>query len=75
MVMDPRDPDVIYASSEQRRRHVFTKIGGGPEATIYKTTDGGENWEKLKSGLPGGDLGGIGLAISPVDPDVIYAII
>ena len=75
MVMDPRDPDVIYASSEQRRRHVFTKIGGGPEATIYKTTDGGENWKKLKSGLPSGDLGGIGLAISFVNPDVVYAII
>jgi len=75
IVMDPRNPDVIYASSEQRRRHVHTKIGGGPETAIFKTTDGGENWKKLSSGLPGGDLGGIGLAISPVDPDVIYAII
>ncbi|MEA3476896.1 MAG: glycosyl hydrolase, partial [Bacteroidota bacterium] len=75
MVMDPRDPDVIYASSEQRRRHVHTKIGGGPESAIYKTSDGGENWDKLKSGLPGGDVGGIGLAISPVNPDVVYAII
>jgi len=75
MVMDPRDPDVIYASSEQRRRHVHTKIGGGPETAIYKTTDGGENWDKLKSGLPSGDVGGIGLAISPVNPDVVYAII
>ncbi len=75
MVMDPRDPDLIYASSEQRRRHVHTKIGGGPETAIYKTTDGGENWDKLKSGLPSGDVGGIGLAISPVNPDVVYAII
>ncbi len=75
MVMDPRDPDVIYASSEQRRRHVHTKIGGGPESAIYKTTNGGESWDKLKSGLPDGDVGGIGLAISPVDPDVVYAII
>jgi photosystem II stability/assembly factor-like uncharacterized protein len=75
MVMDPRDPDVIYASSEQRRRHVHTKIGGGPESGIHKTTDGGKTWKKLKSGLPGGDVGGIGLAISPVNPDVVYAII
>jgi len=75
MVMDPRDPDVIYASSEQRRRHVHTKIGGGPESGIHKTTDGGATWKKLKSGLPGGDVGGIGLAISPVNPDVVYAII
>ncbi len=75
MVMDPRNPDVIYASSEQRRRHVHTKIGGGPETAIYKTTDSGENWKKLKSGLPTADMGGIGLAISPVNPDVVYAII
>jgi photosystem II stability/assembly factor-like uncharacterized protein len=75
MVMDPRNPDVIYASSEQRRRHVHTKIGGGPESGIHKTTDGGKTWKKLKSGLPGGDVGGIGLAISPVNPDVVYAII
>ncbi|HNS16586.1 MAG TPA: hypothetical protein PKI34_02045 [Bacteroidales bacterium] len=75
MVMDPRDPDVIYASSEQRRRHVYTKIGGGPETAIYKTTDGGKNWDKLTSGLPSGHMGGIGLAISPVNPDVVYAII
>ncbi|UCG27280.1 MAG: hypothetical protein JSV24_09925, partial [Bacteroidales bacterium] len=75
MVMDPRDPDVIYAASHQRRRHVFTKIDGGPESAIYKTTDGGKNWEKLRSGLPGGDVGAIGLAISPVNPDYVYAII
>ena len=75
MEMDPRDPDVIIASSEQRRRHVHTKIGGGPETAIYKTTDGGETWRKLTSGLPKGDMGGIGLAISPADPDVVYAII
>ncbi|MCP4149129.1 MAG: glycosyl hydrolase [bacterium] len=75
IVMDPRDPDLLYASSEQRRRHVHTKIGGGPETAIYKTTDGGANWRKLKSGLPTVDMGGIGLAISPVNPDYVYAII
>ncbi len=75
MVMDPRDPDVIYAASHQRRRHVFTKIDGGPETDIYKTEDGGKSWNKLKSGLPSGDMGAIGLAISPVNPDIVYAII
>ena len=75
IVMDPRNPDVLYASSEQRRRHVFTKIGGGPETGIYKSTNGGETWDKLKSGLPSGDMGGMGLAISPVNPDYIFAII
>ena len=67
--------DVIYAASHQRRRHVFTKIDGGPETAIYKTTDGGVTWDKLKSGLPAGDKGAIGLAISPVNPDIVYAII
>jgi photosystem II stability/assembly factor-like uncharacterized protein len=75
ILMDPRNPDVLYATSEQRRRHVFTKIGGGPETAIYKSTDSGENWDKLTSGLPGSEMGGIGLAISPVNPDVLFAII
>jgi photosystem II stability/assembly factor-like uncharacterized protein len=75
VILDPRNPDVLYATSEQRRRHVFTKIGGGPETAVYKSTNAGESWDKLTSGLPGADMGGIGLAISPVNPDVIYAII
>ncbi len=75
ILMDPRDSNLLYASSEQRRRHVFTKIGGGPETAIYKSVNGGESWDKLKSGLPGGDMGGIGLAISPVNPDYVFAII
>ncbi len=75
MVMDPRNPDTIIASSEQRRRHVHTKIGGGPETAIYKTTDGGQNWRKLTAELPKVHMGGIGLALSPANPDVIYAII
>ncbi len=75
IVIDPRDPDVIYAASYQRRRHVFTLINGGPESAIFKSTDAGENWNKLKSGLPTVDIGRIGLAISTVNPDYVYAII
>jgi len=75
MEMDPRNPDVLYAASHQRRRRVFTKIDGGPESRIYKSTDGGANWKKLTKGIPGGDVGRIGLALSPVNPDVIYALI
>ncbi len=73
--MDPRDPDVIYASSYQRRRHVWTLINGGPGSGIHKTSDGGATWTKLTEGLPGVDMGRIGLAISPPSPDTIYAII
>ncbi|NNG25994.1 MAG: glycosyl hydrolase, partial [Ignavibacteriaceae bacterium] len=75
VVMDPRDPDVLYAASYQRRRHVWVLLNGGPEGAIYKSTDAGATWNKLKSGLPGGDIGRIGLAISPVNPDYVFAII
>lgn len=75
VIMDPRNPDLLYATSEQRRRHIYTKIGGGPESAIYKSTDAGATWEKLTSGLPTEDIGGIGIAISPVNPDWVYAII
>ncbi len=75
IVFDSRNPDVIYVSSYQRRRHVWTLINGGPESAIYKTKDGGITWDKLKGGLPGGELGRIGLAISPVNPDYVFALI
>ncbi len=75
VVMDPRNPDVLYAASYQRRRHVWTLINGGPEGAIHKSTDAGATWKKLETGLPSGDIGRIGLAISPVNPDYIYAII
>ncbi|MHC4886630.1 MAG: WD40/YVTN/BNR-like repeat-containing protein, partial [Planctomycetota bacterium] len=75
LVMDPTDPDVMYAAYHQRRRHVFTYIGGGPESALYKTTDGGKTWVESKSGLPEGKMGRIGLAISPADANVVYAIV
>lgn len=75
IVMDPRDSQVLYCTSYQRRRHVWTLINGGPEAGVHKSVDGGKTWNKLTNGLPGGDVGRIGLAISPVDPDYIYAVV
>ena len=74
IVMDPRNPDVLYATSEQRRRHVYTKIGGGPESAVYKSKDAGKTWDKIMKGLPSVDIGGMGIAISPVNPDVLYLI-
>lgn len=73
--MDPRNPDVLYATAHQRRRRQWTYLGGGPESGIYKSTDAGVSWEKINRGLPGGDKGRIGMAISPADPEVIYAIV
>lgn len=75
IVFDSRNPDVLYAASYQRRRRVWTLINGGPESAIYKSEDAGKTWRKLTGGLPSGDLGRIGLAISPVKPDYVYAII
>ncbi|MCX6169810.1 MAG: glycosyl hydrolase [Ignavibacteriales bacterium] len=75
VVMDPRDPNVLYATSEQRRRHIYTKIGGGPETAVYKSTDAGTTWEKIMNGLPKSDMGGTGIAISPANPDVVYIIV
>lgn len=75
LVMDPRNPNVLYAAFHQRQRKVFTYIGGGPESALYKTTDGGTTWKKVEGGLPGGDVGRIALAISPVNPDVLYTVV
>jgi len=74
VVLDPRNPDILYATSEQRRRHVFTKIGGGPESAVYKSKDAGKTWDKIMNGLPSVNIGGMGLAISPVNPDILYII-
>ncbi len=72
---DPRNPDVLFAAAYQRRRHVWSLLAGGPESGIHKSTDGGATWRELTRGLPEGDMGKIGLAVSPVDPDVVYATI
>ena len=73
--LDPRDPDILYATSHQRQRKVWTYISGGPESGLYKSVDGGINWIELKNGIPGSDKGRIALAISPVNPDIIYCMI
>ena len=71
--MDPSNPDILYAAAYQRRRTVAAFVGGGPESAIYKSEDAGKTWRKLEVGLPKGDVGKIGLAVSPIDPRVVYA--
>jgi photosystem II stability/assembly factor-like uncharacterized protein len=75
VVLDPRNPEVLIAAAYQRRRHVWTLIDGGPEGGLHKSSDGGKTWKKLAGGLPAGDVGRIGLAVAPSNPDVVYAIV
>ncbi|MFO7851488.1 MAG: WD40/YVTN/BNR-like repeat-containing protein [Bacteroidota bacterium] len=75
MEMDPRNPDILYAAAHQRERRVYSKINGGPNSAIYKSVDAGKTWYKLTRGLPSGDVGRIGLAVSPPNPDIVYAMI
>ena len=72
---NPANPDVIYAAAYQRRRQIWSFLGGGPKSGIYKSTDGGQNWRRVERGLPAGDMGKIGLAVTPADPNLVYATI
>lgn len=73
--MDPRNSNILYAVAHQRMRKLYTGIRGGPESGIYRSTDSGATWNKMTTGLPSGDLGRIGMDISPVNPDVLFAIV
>jgi len=75
IIVDPRNPNLIYAATWQRHRNVASYMGGGPGSGIHRSLDGGESWEQLKTGLPKTNMGKIGLAISPQKPDIIYAAI
>ena len=72
---DPSDPDIVYAAAYQRRRHTWALLAGGPNSGIYKSSNNGDDWSKVKKGLPMGDMGKIGLAVTPSDPDLVYATI
>jgi len=71
----PGDPDTVYAAAYQRRRHVWSFLAGGPGSGIHKSDDGGRSFRKITTGLPKGDVGKIGLAVTPADPRLVYATI
>jgi len=75
LVMDPMNPDTLYAAAYQRRRSAFGFNGGGPGSGIYRTTDGGVNWKKLTNGLPKTDMGRIALDVYRRNPNVVYALV
>ncbi len=73
LVMDPSNPDVLYAATYDRLRKPWTYQIGGPGSGIYKTLDAGKSWTKLAGGLPEGILGRIGLAVSAKNSNILYA--
>jgi len=75
LVMDPNDPETLFAATYQRQRTLWGFNGGGPGSGIHRTTDGGDTWTELTEGLPEGDLGRIGLAVYRGDGNIVYAIV
>jgi photosystem II stability/assembly factor-like uncharacterized protein len=75
LVMDPSNPNVLYAATYQRQRRAWGFNGGGPGSGIHKTTDAGESWTELTNGLPSGDKGRIGLALAASDPRILNALV
>jgi photosystem II stability/assembly factor-like uncharacterized protein len=75
LVMDPSNPNVLYAGFWERLRMPHRFLSGGPNGGIFKSTDGGENWTRLTQGLPSGATGKIGLAIARSDPRILVAIV
>ncbi|MCB0729480.1 MAG: glycosyl hydrolase [Ignavibacteriae bacterium] len=73
--MDPRFSNILYAVAHQRMRNLYSGVSGGPESAIYRTIDSGKSWIKITKGLPSEDIGRTGMAISPVNPDALYAIV
>jgi photosystem II stability/assembly factor-like uncharacterized protein len=75
IAMDPSNPDVLYAAAQMRERREYGFLPAGPEAAIFKTTDGAKSWTQLKTGLPAGDLGRIGLSVCSSRPATVYAMV
>ena len=76
IVIHPRDPNVLWASSYERVRGPWFLKSGGPGSNLWKSTDGGESWSVVSGGgFPATTKGRIGLAISPSNPDVVYALV
>lgn len=74
LAMHPADPNILYAAGWDRIRNNQESTITGPGAKVYKTTDGGDNWSLLQGGLPQEEIGRVGLAISPSNPEVVYAL-
>jgi len=75
LLMDPRNPSVLYASMWEFRRTGWSFDSGGENSALYKSIDGGKTWDKIHNGFPEGKLGRMGIAIAKSNPDVLYTVI
>lgn len=77
LILDPTNPRIIYASTWRIRRTPYSLLSGGEGSALWKSTDGGDNWEKLSEneGMPKGTLGIIGVTVSPANPERVWALI
>lgn len=75
VTLDPRNPDIVYAAMWEHRRTAWSFESGGKNSGLYKSTDGGNTWNKIHNGFPAGKLGRIALAIAPSQPNRLYAVI
>ena len=73
VVMDPRNPDILLASTHQRQRSYFGIIHGGPESALWRSIDAGKTWAQVRGGFPTGELGRIGMNYAPSNPSIVYA--
>ncbi len=75
ILMDPKDPNTLYASMWEFRRTAWGFNSGGPGSALYKSTDAGKTWKKIHNGFPEGDLGRFAIAVAPSNPNILYAVI
>ncbi len=75
LIMDPNDPNILYASMWEFRRTPWSFNSGGTKSGLFKSTDGGKTWNELRNGFPKGKLGRIAVAVAPSNSKIIYSVI
>lgn len=75
VIINPKNPNILYASMWQFRRTPYSFSSGGKGSGIYKSIDGGTTWKRLTNGLPEGEFGRVAIALAPTEPDNVLAIV
>jgi photosystem II stability/assembly factor-like uncharacterized protein len=75
LVIDPKNPNILYAAFWEFRRTAYSFNSGGENSALYKSTDAGKTWNKIHNGFPTGKIGRIAVAVAPSNPNLLYAVI